>query len=129
FAALLTLELREPERLRAYVALLAASGGEHDARQIRSSAEVFLGYVEVLDGRAASGLARIQHVTDDTPGAAPAPGNYAVLLRVHMQACVAAGAARTGLAAAERMLAMGEAAGLWQAEAHRMRAEFLAALG
>jgi hypothetical protein len=27
------------------------------------------------------------------------------------------------------MIAMGEAAGLWQAEAHRMRAEFLLALG
>jgi hypothetical protein len=129
FAALLSLELRELERLRAYVALLTASGSEYDARQIRSSVEVLLGYVDVLDGREVFGIARIQRVIDDTPGAAPAPGTHAIFLRVLLEACAAAREAQSGLAVAERLLAMGEGARLWEAEARRLRAEFLAALG
>lgn len=52
-----------------------------------------------------------------------------MLQRILLAACAVAGEARLGLAAAETLLAMGEAAGLWAAEAHRSRAEFLAALG
>jgi hypothetical protein len=47
-------------------------------------------------------------------------------LRVLLEACAAAGDAQTGLAAAER--AIGLDASLWEAEARRLRAEFLAAL-
>jgi DNA-binding SARP family transcriptional activator len=129
FATLLSLELCEPERLRAYVVSLAAPGGEREGWHRRSVVEALLGYVDVLNGRAAAGIARIRSAIDSTPIAAPTPGHHAILQRVLLAACAVAGETRTGLAAAERLLAMGDTAGLWQAEAHRMRAEFLAALG
>jgi hypothetical protein len=46
---------------------------------------------------------------------------------VLLEACAVAGDAPTGLAAAEQALALGGAT-LWEAEARRLRAEFLAAL-
>jgi adenylate cyclase len=84
------------------------------------------GFVEVFDGRAESGFARIQRVIASAPPVPPAPGNHALLQRILLEACAVAGEARMGLATAERLLAMGEAAGVWEAEAHRCRADFLA---
>ena len=114
FAALLSLEAREPERLRA-VRGDCSPPTVASARlgTTRPSSKSTCGYVDVLDGRAVAGIARIQRAIDETPVAAPTPGHYALLQRVLLEACAAAGEARTGLAAAERLLAMGKGAGLW----------------
>ena len=53
----------------------------------------------------------------------------AVLMRILLEACAAAGKAREGLDAAEMALQLGSAAGFCEAEAHRLRTVFLAALG
>jgi DNA-binding SARP family transcriptional activator len=127
FAALLALEAREPERLHACVARFAAFGGGYDLWHTQALGEVLTGYIEALDG-AAAGIARIRRAIAAAPTVAPAPGHDALRHRLLLAACEVAGDVRTGLAAAERLLAMGEAAGLWQAEARRMRAVFLAAL-
>ena len=128
FAALLSLEAREPERLRAFMARFASFGGGYDAWHIQTHNGILGGYVDVLDGKAAAGIARIRRTIDEAPRVAPAPGHAAFHRRVLLAACEAAGDVRTGLATAERMIAMGEAAGLWQAEARRMRAVFMTAL-
>jgi hypothetical protein len=49
--------------------------------------------------------------------------------RLLLAACVVAGDARAGLAAADRALAAGEPVRTWESEARRLRGEFLAALG
>ena len=56
------------------------------------------------------------------------PGMRATCMRVLLEACAVAGDARTGLAAADGARDRAEAR-LWEAEARRLRAEFLAALG
>jgi hypothetical protein len=127
-AAMLSMEAREPERLRAFVALLPEYGGSYDQWHTQTHGEILGGYVDVLDGKGVAGIARIRRIIDTAPAVAPTPARDAMHHRVLLAACEMAGEARTGLAAAERMLAMGDAAGLWRAEAHRMRAEFLAAL-
>jgi tetratricopeptide (TPR) repeat protein len=129
FAALLAIEAHQPEQLRHFVATLATYSGGPDQWHAGTFGELLGGYVDVLDGKAASGLARIQRTIDDAPAIAPAPGQAAIRQRVLLGAREMAGDARAGLAAAERLLALGEAAGLWQAEAHRMRADFRATLG
>lgn len=129
FAAMLCLEAREWQPLSALLSQLVAAESGQSAWHTRTMIEVLEGYSDVLHGRAAIGLARIQRTIAASPAAAPAPGYRALLQRVLLEACVAAGDPRLGLATAERLLAMGKAAGLWQAEAHRARAEFLAAVG
>ena len=128
FAALLAVDMREPERVRAYTASLD-DGLEHQWRPTQVAADALAGYVAVLDGRAAAGIACIQRTLDEARGADHAPGMHACLVRLLLEACVAAGDARTGLAAAERALGMGGAARVWEAEARRLRTEFLVALG
>jgi adenylate cyclase len=92
----------------------------------RLHAEALAGYSDVVDGRPTAGIARIQRALAETRGADHAPGHRASWMRVLLEACAVAGDAGTGLAAAER--AIGLDASLWEAEARRLRAEFLAAL-
>ena len=54
---------------------------------------------------------------------------HASIGRVLLEACLAAGDARVGLAAADRVLAAEDNVRTWEAEARRLRGEFLAALG
>lgn len=129
FAALLALEACEQERLRALMAKFEGQGGSADSWHNQTYSGILGGYVDALDGNAAAGIARIRRAIDEAPRVAPAPGHAAFHQRVLLAACEEAGDARRGLATTERLIAMGEAAGLWQAEAHRMRAEFLLALG
>ncbi len=128
FASMLALDMREGDHLRQYVSALKEGRSRHEAKQIQISREVLDGYVDVLDGKAEGGIARIQRALGETHGVEPAPGNQAVVMRVLLEACLVAGDTRTGLAAAEGTLAMGGAR-LWDAEALRLRAEFSAALG
>ncbi len=124
FAAMLSLELGDLERLREYAAALTTERGEHAAPQIQLGAKALSGYLDVLDGRDEVGIARIQRALDDSRGGEHAPGMRAIIVRLLLEACAAAGNARAGLAVAERALQMGGAARVWEAEA-RLRAEFL----
>jgi hypothetical protein len=92
----------------------------------RVHAEALAGYSDVIDGRTTAGIARIQQALAEMHGADPAPGHRASSIRVLLEACAVAGDTRTGLAAAEG--AIGMDAALWEAEARRLRAQFLAAL-
>lgn len=129
FAALLSLDMGNRERVRAYAAMLAAGREDHVTRPVQVSTESIGGYVDVLDGREEFGIARIQRSVEEVREADHAPGQRAHLVRVLLEACAVAGDARTGLAAADRALAAGDAARIWEAETRRLRAEFLVALG
>jgi len=124
FAAMLALELRDAERLREDTAALAACCAEHDVKAPAVAAESLAGYVDVLDGLAPAGLGRIRRSLDDSR-AGHAPGQYASIVRVLLDAYAAARDPHGGLAAADLPVVPR----LWEAETGRMRAEFLAALG
>ena len=126
FAAMLAVDMREPARVREYTSKLNERI-DLQWRPTRVSCAALNGFVEVLDGRAASGIAHIRRTFDETHGAEHAPGMLASVVRLLLEACAVAGQANTGLDAAERALAMGTR--LWDAEVRRLRAEFLAALG
>jgi hypothetical protein len=126
FASMLALDLRDPERVRDYAEALIAGLGERAGLPARVHAAALAGYIDVVDGRTPAGIARIQQALAEMHGADPAPGHRASSMRILLEACAVAGDARTGLAAAER--AIGLDATLWEAEARRLRAEFLAAL-
>jgi tetratricopeptide (TPR) repeat protein len=129
FAAMLALDMRDADGIRAYTALLTAELGVHETRPTQVSSEAISGYVDVLDGRLETGIARIQRSLDETREADHAPGMRAHQVRVLLAACALAGDARTGLAVADQALASGDAARLWEAETRRLRAAFRASLG
>jgi len=129
FAAMLAVDMREPERVRAYTASLNDDGLEHHWRPSQVNGAALNGYVAVLDGQAEAGIARIQHALNELGRADHAPGMRAYLVRLLLETCATAGDARAGFAAAERALEMGGAARVWEAEARRLRAEFLEVLG
>ena len=129
FMTLLALDMRDLELVRRYAALLMAEAGDYELGPNLISAEFVAGYVDVLDGSVEPGIARIKRILEAAREADQAPGMRACLFRVLLEACAAAGAAETGLAAADHALATGDPACLWEAETRRLRAEFLAALG
>jgi DNA-binding SARP family transcriptional activator/tetratricopeptide (TPR) repeat protein len=129
FAAMLAVDMREPEHVRAYTASLNDDGLEHQWRPTQVNGLALNGYVSVLDGQNEAGFARIQHALDELGRADHAPGMRAYLVRLLLEACATARDARAGFVATERALAMGGAARVWEAEARRLRAEFLAVLG
>jgi DNA-binding SARP family transcriptional activator len=129
FAAMLAVDMREPERVRAYTTSLNDDGLEHQWRPSQVNGFALNGYVSVLDGQIEAGIARIQHALNELGRADHAPGMRAYLVRLLLEACVVAKNEQIGLAAAERALEMGGAARVWEAEAHRQRAEFFATLG
>ena len=88
------------------------------------AAETFGGYVDVLDGRHAAGLARTRKAVDESAESNPAPGNYAASVHVLVEACAVAGEARAGLAAADLPVSTP----LWQAQTRIRREQFAAAL-
>jgi tetratricopeptide (TPR) repeat protein len=127
FAALLALDLRDPASVRAWTAALAAWPADQEP-PTRVPTDALAGYVEVLDGRAA-GLARIRRALDDPAEGEHAPGMHASIARVLLEACSAGGDARAGLEVADRVLAATGNVRTWEAEARRLRGEFLAVLG
>ncbi|MGH2532664.1 MAG: ATP-binding protein [Thermomicrobiales bacterium] len=126
FAAMLSLEMGDYARLRADAAALAAEREERAGMQSRISAESLAGF---LDGREGIGIARIRRALDDVHGLDHAPGMRAYLARVLLEARAAAGNPREGLAAVDLTLQLGGAARICEVDAHRLRGEFLAALG
>jgi hypothetical protein len=129
FATLLALEMRDTARVRAFASELLGSEVEVAAGHIRATFDVFASYVEVLDGRIEQGIARIASTIDDSGTAEQAPGQVAFFLRVLLEACALAPDAGTGLAAADRLRTESQGVRLWEAEAHRFRAQFLNAQG
>jgi hypothetical protein len=128
FAALLAMEQRDPELVRRRTEALLA-GPADQSLPARVGADLLAGYLEVLDGRAAAGIASILEILDGLNDADHAPGMHAIVARVLLEACVAGGDARAGLAAADRALDRDERVRVWESEARRLRSEFLARLG
>jgi DNA-binding SARP family transcriptional activator len=129
FAALLAIDLGDADRLRKDAEALRGISVEQHSRAAVVAGESYDGYLDVLDGRSERGLARVRGALDDARAAQHAPGSYAATARVMIEACAAAGDAAVGLAAADEALAAIGRARLWEAELHRRKAQFLAALG
>ena len=83
----------------------------------------------MLDGQETAGIARIRRALEDPTEGEHAPGMRTMVARLLLEACVAAGDARTGLAAADRVLGLDDNVRTWESEARRRRGELLAALG
>jgi DNA-binding SARP family transcriptional activator len=128
FGLLLALEMGDVECVRESLSTLTVGSLKAEAGQIRTGSEAVAGYLNVLDGRKEAGMARIQRALDHSLQSQDAPGARAFLVRLLLEACVAAGDARTGLAAADWALEAGGVR-LWEAEVRRLRAGFLAAAG
>jgi DNA-binding SARP family transcriptional activator len=130
WAAIVALDRGDTERLRDHVATLAAAVRDEDPPQTRLVAKALAGYLELLDGDSAAGLARMREVRrrvlHDGP---PAPGLPGVLTRMLLEGHAIAGEPEAGLALADEALGMGHGAELFEAEIRRLRATFLAALG
>ena len=126
FAALLALDLDEDDGVKAYAACLAARADQGGPISINAAA--WPGYVEVLEGRVAAGVARIRAALARCGYRNPAPGFRATLYRLLVAAHSAGGDFRGGLAATEEALAA-PGTRLWEPEIRRARATFLAAAG
>ena len=77
FAAMLALDLRDPERVRDVRGSADRRARARTGSPPRLPAEALAGYVDVLDGRTAAGIARIRRALDETRGADHAPGDRA----------------------------------------------------
>jgi DNA-binding SARP family transcriptional activator len=126
FAAMLAVDLGDPASVRAHTAALSALPDPEPSTRV--GADALRGFVAVLDGRAA-GIEQLRRVLDDPAEGEHAPGLHACIARLLLEACRVAGDARAGLAAADRVLAATDNVHTWEAEARRLRGEFLAALG
>jgi hypothetical protein len=119
WAALMALDARDEDRVRAHAATLAVTGPAARA------AEAFAGFVDVLDGR---GLDRVRRVFDEAESGEPAaPGEQGLLARVLVEACAVAGEPRAVVATADRALRTVNSAQPWTAEIRRLRRVFAAA--
>ena len=94
FAAMLAIELRDWEGVRAYTASLAAGRADDEARFIQLSADTLSSYVEVLDRRQPTAIARIEQALEEAGEAEPAPGLYALIMRILLEAYAVVGDAR-----------------------------------
>ncbi|MFC5995190.1 ATP-binding protein [Pseudonocardia hispaniensis] len=129
WASILALDRGVAAELRRHVAALDASAVDDAPRQIRLPAEMFGGYLDVLEGRGEQGLARLRGVREHlVAGEAPAPGVPGVATRTLLAGYALAGEPQAGLALADEALRMGRGAELWEVEIRRLRAAFLAAL-
>jgi len=129
FATLLALDMRDMPGVRAYTAALEAGQTDHEARPTRTATDTFRAFVRVLDGAIEPGLARLRAALRELSEGGHAPGQRGVTARLLMIAHEAIGDHRGRLEAADELLAMGGASVLWEADAHRARAESLAELG
>jgi DNA-binding SARP family transcriptional activator/tetratricopeptide (TPR) repeat protein len=104
FAALLELDLGDLPSMRNRVESLIELRDRVEAPPIRLSTDALTGYLEVLDGAPAAGLARIGAALAD-PARATAPGLTAMLCRIRLAAARAAGDDAAAREAARRLLA------------------------
>ena len=125
FGAMLAVDLGEHRDLPRYVRALDDSNAHGSATEL--GAEALRGLVAVLEGDAGEGMERVRAALEASGSVDAMPGLRAVLTRLLLAACEATGDAEGGLAAADAALAL--ATPVWEAEARRLRAEFLAATG
>ncbi len=123
FAALLAIDLGQPERFGRYLDAIEGVTGQQALRMV---SEAFLGYQETLAGRPEAGIRRIRS-TVATGSVDHAPGQQATHLHVLVAAHEVAGDAAGGLVAAEEALAS-PGTRIWDAAHRRARDRFLAAL-
>jgi DNA-binding SARP family transcriptional activator len=128
FAGMLALDLGDDEGIRREVAALQDSALGRAGRAVRISTESLAGYVDVLDGRTAAGLARIRGAVEAAGEGDHAPGMRASAVRVLVEAHARAGDAAGGLQAADLMSDSPTGARLWEAQIRAWRAQFLADL-
>jgi DNA-binding SARP family transcriptional activator len=130
FAGMLAVDQRDEPGLARCADALASGDPAFEAPQIRVVADAFAALLEIERGRSSRGAARVREIVREARRDQPAtPGFHAVLMRLLLEACLAAGDERAGLEVADEMLTMGGGAELWEAEARRLRAAFLAGLG
>lgn len=120
FGALLAVDMDDEPGAREWTARLVARGQE---RMNAHVARGFQGYITVLDGDTDAGLAEIRASVDHARRSPSAPGQHAMLLRVLLAACLAAGDRDAALTSADRLLEMGGPARLWAPVARRVRGE------
>ncbi|ONH32410.1 ATP-binding protein [Pseudofrankia asymbiotica] len=106
FAAILDLDLADLPSLRRRVAELAAVRQRVEAPPVRLITEAMTSYLDLLDGAAGPGLARIDAALAD-PARDTAPGVPAMLLRIRLAAARAAGLDGESRETARRLLADG----------------------
>jgi hypothetical protein len=97
--------------------------------QVQLPLAAFGGYLAVLAGDAVRGIATVRGAVEEARGEEAAPGIQAIIARILLAACVAAGSAESALAAADQLIVLGGAACIWQPEALRVRARFTAGPG
>ena len=123
FAGLLALDAHDEAGVRRYAAALEDLCRRHESRVLAIATDGLAGYVDVLDGDHAGGLARIRRAVEESSGARnPAPGSHACQVRVLIEACAVARDAHGGLAACEIPVDTP----LWEAHTQRLRARLLA---
>ena len=118
FAALLALDADDEPALREHTAGLLAMGEKTVSRHVT---EAFCGHVAVLDGHTDDGLARVRAAVAATGPVGAAPGQHALVVRVLLASCLAAGDTEGARAAADRLLAMGGPGRLWAPVARSVR--------
>ena len=135
WAAIVAADRGEVAEFRRHVRKLTAAPADEGPAQVRLAAELFVGYLAVLDGRTDQGLEHMRTVHAQlTAGRAPAPGLPGVATRLLLEGYALADQPEAGLALAGQALrdqgrGMGRGAQLWEAEIRRLRATFLAARG
>jgi hypothetical protein len=129
FAGLLSLELGDIDVIRRCLSRVVNLGESHDVSFVNHNVTALIGYIDVLEGRRQEGLQTIERVIGDLQSGNQMPGQHATVTRVLLAAHSVTGASPAGLKAASLQLATNDGARIWDAEARRVRAEFLAALG
>jgi hypothetical protein len=120
FAALLALDEGDADGVRRYASALQGWSSAQIWRANAIATEAFAGYLDVVDGRHASGLARIRRTVEESGATNPAPGSHAANAHVLIEACAVADDAEAGLAAA----AIPVSTRLWEARTRELRARF-----
>jgi hypothetical protein len=124
FACLLAVDMGEPATYGRYLGAIRDAAGQ---QALEAAAEAFLGYADVLDGRAREGLRRIRTAVTRAP-VDHAPAQQATHYRLLVAAHDVAGDAEGGLRAAEEALGA-RGTRIWHGEHRRLRDRFLVALG
>ena len=120
FAALLAVDAGDPDGVRRYAGALAEWSEADIWRANAIAREALLGYVDVVDGRHASGLARIRRAVEESAATSPAPGHHATNVHVLIEACAVAGDVEAGLEAA----AIPVSSPLWEPRTRELSAWF-----
>ena len=119
FGALLAIDMGDTPGVRRYAEDLDAAADR--APQVAVFATALAGYVDALDGRAATGCERIAKAIGGLPIPPPAPGMGAILQRIRLAAGVAANDHNEIREAANELLVPGGTGAVWADVARKAR--------